>query len=177
MAHRIITLSGDVEENPGPFTQTNNDKKVFCSESVNTVSLLESRLLEVGRLPVNVLGDGNCFFRAVSCQLYNTPEYHLYIRFLGVQHLLHNPELYIESNYELSWQNYVNNMAREGTWADNIIIQAVAIFFNVTINIIESNANLKMKKTCGQHAATTSDLVQLSLLIDRFRLLVRLLQD
>ena len=106
VAHHIITLSGDVEENPGPFTQTNNDKKVFCSESVNTVSLLESRLLEVGRLPVNVLGDGNCFFRAVSCQLYNTPEYHLYIRFLGVQHLLHNPELYIESNYELSWQNY-----------------------------------------------------------------------
>ena len=141
VAHRIITLSGDVEENPGPFTQTNNDKKVLCSESVNTVSLLESRLLEVGRLPVNVLGDGNCFFRAVSCQLYNTPEYHLYIRFLGVQHLLHNPELYIESNYELSWQNYVNNMAREGTWADNIIIQAVANSFNVTINIIESNAN------------------------------------
>ena len=33
---------------------------------------------------------------------------------------------------------------------------------------------LKMKKTCGQHAATTNDLVQLSLLIDRFRLLVRL---
>ena len=90
---------------------------------------------------MNVLGDGNCFFRAVSCQLYNTPEYHLYIRFLGVQHLLHNPELYIESNYELSWQNYVNNMAREGTWADNIIIQAVANSFNVTINIIESNAN------------------------------------
>ena len=33
------------------------------------------------------------------------------------------------------------------------------------------------EKTCGQHAATTNDLVQLSLLIDRFRLLVRLRQD
>ena len=112
------------------------------NQSIQSIQFfLESRLLEVGRLPVNVLGDGYCFFRAVSCQLYNTPEYHLYIRFLGVQHLLHNPELYIESNYELSWQNYVNNMAREGTWADNIIIQAVANSFNVTINIIESNAN------------------------------------
>jgi len=29
----------------------------------------------IGRLTVNALGDGNCFFRAVSCQLYNTPEY------------------------------------------------------------------------------------------------------
>ena len=35
----------------------------------------------------------------------------------------------------------------------------------------------KNERTCGQHAATTSDLVQLSFLIDRFRLLVRLRQD
>ena len=65
----------------------------------------------------------------------------MYIRSLGVQHLLHYPELYIESNYEQSWENYVNNTARQGTWADNIIIQAVANSLNVTINIIESNAN------------------------------------
>ena len=34
MAHRIITLSGDVEENPGAFTQTNNDKKVLSRHNV-----------------------------------------------------------------------------------------------------------------------------------------------
>ena len=32
-------------------------------------------------------------------------------------------------------------MARQGTWADNIIIQAVANSLNITINIIESDAN------------------------------------
>ena len=32
-------------------------------------------------------------------------------------------------------------MARQGTWADNIIIQAVANSLNVTINIVESNTN------------------------------------
>lgn len=99
VAQRIIALSGDVEENPGPCTQINNDKNAQCAKQVNSVSLLESRLSELGKIPVNVLGDGNCFFRAVSCQLYNTPEYHLYIRSLGVQHLLHHPELYIESNF------------------------------------------------------------------------------
>ena len=83
---------------------------------------------------------GTVFFCTVSYQLCNTPEYHLYIRSLGVQHLLHYPEWYIERNYEQSWENYVNNMARQGTWADNIIIQAVANSLNVTINIIESNA-------------------------------------
>ena len=35
----------------------------------------------------------------------------------------------------------MNNMARQGTWADNIIIQAVANSLNTPINIIESNAN------------------------------------
>ena len=42
---------------------------------------------------------------------------------LGVQHVLHHPELYIESDYEYSGQNYVNNMERQGRWADNVIIQ------------------------------------------------------
>ena len=42
---------------------------------------------------------------------------------LGVQHVLHHPELYIESDYEYSGQNYVNNMERQGRWADNITIQ------------------------------------------------------
>ena len=105
VAHHIIALSGDVEENPGPFTQINNDKNVPCTKQVNSVSLLESRLSERGRISVNVFGDGNCLFCAVSCQLYNNPEYHLYIHSLGVQHVLHHREWYIESDYEYSGQN------------------------------------------------------------------------
>lgn len=80
VAHRVVALSGDIEENPGPFTQTNIDKNVLCTKSMNSVSLLESRLCRLGRVPVDVLGDGNCFFRAVSCQLHNTSEYHFHIR-------------------------------------------------------------------------------------------------
>ena len=103
MAHRIIALSGDVEENPWSFTQINNDKIAPCAKHVSSVSLLEFTLSEFGRIPGNALGDENCFFSAVSCQLYNTPENHLYIRFLGVgvQLVQHHPELYIESNYEI----------------------------------------------------------------------------
>ena len=33
------------------------------------------------------------------------------------------PELYIENEYEYSGQNYVNNIERQGSWVDNIIIQ------------------------------------------------------
>ena len=61
VAHLLIALSGDVEENPGPFTQISNDKNAPRAKQVNSVSLLESRLSEHGSIPVNVLGDGNCF--------------------------------------------------------------------------------------------------------------------
>ena len=72
VAHRVIALSGDIEENPGPFIQTNIDKNVLCTKSVSSVSLLESRLCQLGRLPVDVLGDGNCF-SVLSHASYITP--------------------------------------------------------------------------------------------------------
>ena len=55
-------MSGDVEENLGPFIQINNDKNSLCVKQVNSVSLLQSKLSELGRISVNVLGEGNCFF-------------------------------------------------------------------------------------------------------------------
>ena len=45
----------------------------------------------------------NRFLSAVSRQLYNTPDHHFYIRFLGVQHLLHNPELGVLGGTVASW--------------------------------------------------------------------------
>ena len=53
--HRVImsiALSGDVGENPGPFTLINNDMIAPCAKEVNSVSLLESTLSELGRIPV-----------------------------------------------------------------------------------------------------------------------------
>ena len=49
------------------------------------------------------------------------------------------PEQFIESNTESSWQYYLNNMSCQGTWADAIIIQAVANCLNLSIHIAESN--------------------------------------
>ena len=138
---RIISLSGDVAENPGPFNQCHDNVNAACSSRANPVSLLESRLSEMGRSALDTGGGGKCFYRAVSHQLYGTPN-HFYISTLGIQYLVHNPEMFIESNTEHSWQAYLSNniMSRQGTWADGIIIQAVANSLNLTINIAESNA-------------------------------------
>ena len=50
-----------------------------------------------------------------------------------------NPERFIESNTENSWLRYLNNMCTQSTWADALIIQAVADALKVTIQIVESN--------------------------------------
>ena len=134
MSDMHLLLSGDIELNPGPRTRT-----MICNESSN--SLLQYRLLRHGLKPLDVGGGGDCFFKSVSHQLYGNPSQHLAIRAAGIQYLRENPERFIESNLETSWLEYLKNMTMQGTWADNIIIQAVADAMNFMIHIVESNEN------------------------------------
>ena len=62
------------------------------------------------------------FFRAVSHQLHGDPNHHLLVRQAGVQYLSNNPELFIESNTENSWNEYINNMSMQGTWCDALFV-------------------------------------------------------
>ncbi|XP_028394415.1 OTU domain-containing protein 5-like [Dendronephthya gigantea] len=127
-ARNILFLSGDVELNPGP-------------ENISNISVLTTRLARIGRKPVNIVGDGNCFFRSISHQLYGTETRHAQIRANAIQHLILCPEYFIESNTEQSWSQYLQNMSKLGSWADHIIIQAVANINNLRIHITESSQN------------------------------------
>ena len=103
--------------------------------------VFSDRLNSYSLIALDVGGGGDCFFRSVSHQLYGHPNRHLELRTAGVQYLANNPEQFIESNVETSWLDYLSNIALEGTWADHIIIQAVANAMNLKIHIIESNEN------------------------------------
>ena len=54
--------------------------------------------------------EASVFFRAVSHKLYSDPSHHLFIRQAGVQYLSNNPERFIESNTENSWNECINIM-------------------------------------------------------------------
>ena len=125
VARRKLLLSGDIELNPGP------------SEYL----VLTQRLTELGLRPLDVGGDRDCFFKAVSHQLFGTPDSHLAIRHAGIQYLRNSPEQFIESNVANSWLEYLNTMSRQGTWCDGIIVQAVANSLNIRIHITESHNN------------------------------------
>ena len=131
-----IMLSGDIELNPGPMPVDLLNENSAC---FSPLQMLETKLLDHGLIPVEVGGEGNCFFHVISHQLFNDPIHHFYIRAAGVDHLRQNPERFIESNLDQSWLEYLENMSRQGTWADNLIIQAVADALNLKIIIIESD--------------------------------------
>ena len=146
----LIRLGNDVETNPGPLFLMESSETVKSNNMPSEInqtcdspsmSMLVCRLAQLGLRPLDVGGAGDCFFRAVSHQLYGTAAHHLEVRAVGIEHLRYHPESFIESNIEYSWLEYLNNMSRQGTWCDNLIIQAVADALNCTINITESAEN------------------------------------
>ena len=131
---RFLFVCGDIELNPGPV-------------NISSMSVLTTRLARIGRKPVNTIGDGNCFFRSVCHQLYGTEDRHPQIRALAIQHLINSPEHFVEYNTDQSWLQYLQSISILGTWADNIIIHAVANTNNFQINITESAPNFSESTT------------------------------
>ena len=136
---RKLLLSNDVEINPGPDKDEGN--QVVITFVADPLRLLEQRLYLLGMRPLDVGDAGNCLFRAVCHQLYGHPDLHFDIRISGVEYTRENPERFIESNSENSWSEYLGSMSMKGTWADGLIIQAIADKHNLKIHIIESNPN------------------------------------
>ena len=66
---------------------------------------------------------------------------HPQIRALAIQHLINNPEHFVKYDTDQSWLHCLQSMSTLGTWADHIIIQAVANTNNLRINITESAPN------------------------------------
>lgn len=61
------------------------------------------------------------------------------VRRSGLSFLMNNPQRFIESNTDIPWASYLNNMSSQGAWADHLIRQEVADALNLVIQIIESN--------------------------------------
>ena len=112
---------------------------------ISSENLMQSRLGGHGLQSIDVGGAGDCFFRSVSHQLYGNSNHPMRIRTTGVQFMRDNPER--ESNTENSWLRYLNNKSIQGTWADALIIQAVADALKVTIQIVDSNQGYTPRTT------------------------------
>jgi len=57
------------------------------------------------------------------------------MRSVGVQYMRANPDRFIESIVGHSWPRYLANMPQKGSWAEALIIQAVADAFHMSLQL------------------------------------------
>lgn len=103
---------------------------------------LLDRLKVYDLVELKVKGDGNCQFRALSDQIYRSPEYHSVVRQQVVDQLKSHQELY-EGYVPMPYADYLKKMSKSSEWGDHVTLQAAADTYGVKIFVLTS-----FKDTC-----------------------------
>lgn len=82
-----------------------------------------------------VEADGNCQFRALSCQLYGDDSQHGKVRAQVVDWLTCMRQRYSDFVHE-PYDDYLKRMASSGQWGDNVTLQAACDVFRREIHIL-----------------------------------------
>ena len=88
MAKRKVSLSGDIELNPGPMSGNTFETISFTNQNF----VLRYRMLRYGLQPLDVSGEGNSLFKSISHQIYGDSNHHAEIRATAVRFLSDNPD-------------------------------------------------------------------------------------
>ena len=128
----------DVSEGISDLNTSENQKIHFSSkkEVGQNMITLSARLFAKGLKPLDVGSDRNCFFRAVSHQLFQNSNFHQ-----DIDYIRSYPEQFIESIANNLFSEYINTMSINGTLADAIVVQAASDALNCVIDITESALN------------------------------------
>ncbi|KAM1053592.1 hypothetical protein ACFX2I_001008 [Malus domestica] len=120
-----------------PHVPKTNEKLPSEDEQLSDHQRLLDRLQLYDLVECKVQGDGNCQFRALSDQLYRSPEYHGVVRDQIIQQLMSHPEMY-EGYVLMGYVDYLNKMSKNGEWGDHVTLQAAADSYGVKIFVITS---------------------------------------
>ena len=85
----------------------------------------------------DIIEDGNCFFRAISCCVSGSENNHDAIRQATCSYMLENENLFksLQRNMDISINEYLqrSNMSESGTWATELEIIAVASMLKINV--------------------------------------------
>ncbi|GFQ07731.1 otu domain-containing protein ddb_g0284757 [Phtheirospermum japonicum] len=98
---------------------------------------LAQRFSTYGLAEMQIEGDGNCQFRAISDQLFQNQDYHKYVRKEVIKQLKRHRKLY-ESYVPMKYRHYVRKMKKLGEWGDHVTLQAAADKFEAKICLVTS---------------------------------------
>ncbi|KAF5750396.1 hypothetical protein HS088_TW03G00732 [Tripterygium wilfordii] len=125
-----------------PHVPRINGEIPSIDEATSDHERLLTRLQCYGFVELKVQGDGNCQFRALSDQLYDTLERHKFVRRQVVNQLKSHPEIY-EGYVPMEYNDYLKKMSKSGEWGDHVTLQAAADAYGVKIFVMTS-----FKDTC-----------------------------
>ena len=105
-------------------------------ENSGYIHCIQKELSKPG-IEKEIVGDGNCFFRAISFSLTNSEDYHHAMRNAVCTHLIQNTELFkpfLRDN-EMSVESHLcsSKMSLQGSWATEVEIIAMAHLLNIDI--------------------------------------------
>lgn len=123
-----------------------NSKQMLCSilripVLAEKLSNCKKKYKKIAGSPhqcLSVLGDGNCFFRALSVCLSGSEESHENLRFQMCRHVKKNQALFkgILRSRSQSLEDYVERMNSVGTWATEFEKIAMSHMLNVNMEKI-----------------------------------------
>eukprot|EP01129_Flabellula_baltica_P006185 TRINITY_DN228_c0_g1_i1.p1 TRINITY_DN228_c0_g1~~TRINITY_DN228_c0_g1_i1.p1 ORF type:complete len:464 (-),score=93.17 TRINITY_DN228_c0_g1_i1:48-1439(-) len=107
---------------------------------------LNERLSSLGmKEKTDIPADGNCQFSAVSDQLYNNIRHSQFVRRSCVEWLRNNRQWELDNGttledycYGTGWDDYCDELARDGIWGNHVTLIALSECFKVKIKVISS---------------------------------------
>lgn len=114
-----------------------------CDEIVRNEKRLRDRVEH--RLGAHIrpqAGDGNCLFRSIADELFDDPQLHQVVRHLICSYMSsaatarESYGMYFETPD--AYDGYLQRLAQDGTWGDELCIHAASHVFHVTITVISS---------------------------------------
>lgn len=113
-----------------PLLEKKSLEEKTITEGSNRIEQIENE----GFIIQDVLGDGNCFFRAIASALGIDQNQHMALRATAIEQIINNPDLYRQWVGDIN--HYVDNVIDHGAWVDDTtIIQALADAREININI------------------------------------------
>lgn len=109
----------------------------LCDPATNN-ALLAAQLRSLGLYAVETIGDGNCLFRALSDQLYGSPNYHLQLRaeicdWITSHQTRYEPFVEDDRGIEV----HLRNMRTRGTYGGHLELSAFAHLKHRNVKVIQ----------------------------------------
>ena len=111
----------------------------------NELNSIDVHLKQFGlRRQGGIIGDGNCLFRALSLSVFQTQDYHLYLRQTAINYIRDHQadfEPFVMTDSFTDFDHYLSEMSRPGVYGDFTIIVALSHVLDHPISVTQGDMN------------------------------------